>query len=194
LIDASWTPAELADPTLGRAVEGGPDAPPLFFPDEAFPPYRFVPGVTPHPSSHVAGYQHGKPHDAPPFLPAERWAENHAYLRATDYFNRGWWWEAHEQWEDLWHVVEGVDESQHILLKALIQFAACALNLERGKDRPSARLLGTATDYLRQAGSLAGSDWLLGLHLPSVARAASQHLVPGRDRIDGFVLTPTDAR
>jgi len=190
VVDATWTPAELDDPTLGRPVEGAPGAPALHLPEEPFPPYRFVPGVTPHPFAHPAGYMHGRQRPAPPFLPADRWAENRAFLRGVDFFNRGWWWEAHEAWEELWHVVEGKDDAQHLLLKALIQFAACALNLERGKDGPSARLLASSLDYLRQAGELTAADALLGLSLSELPEVAAGHLVAGRSRIDGFTLVP----
>jgi len=33
-----------------RPVAGAPGAPPLWLPDEPFPPYRFVPGQAPHPA------------------------------------------------------------------------------------------------------------------------------------------------
>ena len=81
---------------------------------------------------------------APPYEPLERWRHSRPYLRGLDFFNRGWWWEAHETWESLWHVAEGRDEAQHELLKGLIQLAASALNRERGNDAGAERLLDTA--------------------------------------------------
>ncbi|GJM21407.1 MAG: hypothetical protein DHS20C15_13220 [Planctomycetota bacterium] len=175
---------------LGRPVEGEPGAPPLFV-DEPFPPYRFVPGKTPHPFAHAEGYGHGAPRPVPVFLPEDRWRENRAYLRGVDFFNRGWWWEAHEAWEELWHVVEGKDDRQHTLLKALIQLAACALNRERGVGGGAARLLASATAALD---GLAPATQLLGVDLVAMRGSAQALLVANVPQVNGFYVPLLEAR
>lgn len=179
---------------LGRPVEGDPGAPPLFV-DEPFPPYRFVPGKTPHPFAHAEGYGHGASRPVPELLPAERWKESTAYLRGCDFFNRGWWWEAHEVWEELWHVVEGHDLRQHRLLKALIQLSACALNRERGVGGGAERLLASSTAVLDEliaesAASGESAPVLMGLRLDALRDEARARLGAPVERVEGFVLRP----
>lgn len=177
-----------SDPTLGRPVEGAPGAPPLLVPDQPFPPYRFVPGLAPHPFAHEGGWGHGQCRPPPPFLSRDAWRENRAYLLGRDYFNRGWWWEAHEVWEELWHVVEGKDAVQHDLLKGLIQLAACALNRERASDKGAGRLLSSAEGRLRHVQAEAGAEIVMGLDLAALCRRAVEHLGSPTTRVDGFYL------
>lgn len=174
---------------IERPVEGAPGSPPLFLPDEAFPPYRFVPGHTPHPYKQDGGYLFGQEHAPPPFLPGERWRENRSYLRGFDFFNRGWWWEAHEEWEALWHVCQDRDPAQHALLQALIQFAAAALNVERGHVSAAGRLLDSSLQHLAR-GREAGPQ-LCGLDLDAVADTARRALAdPEPGAVEGFYLVP----
>ncbi|MDG2149922.1 MAG: DUF309 domain-containing protein [Planctomycetota bacterium] len=181
---------EPTDPTLGRPVEGSPGAPPLLLPDQQFPPYRFVPGRAPHPFAHEGGWGYGEDRSPPPFLSREAWRDNRAYLSGCDYFNRGWWWEAHEVWEELWHVVEGKDAVQHDLLKSLIQLAAAALNRERSSDKGAARLLGRAEERLRRVQVEADAEVVMGLDLKALCCRAVEHLGSPTVRVDGFYLEP----
>ena len=186
-----------------RPVEGVPGAPPRFLPDEPFPPYRFVPGHAPHPFAHREGYAFGQRDIAPPYLPCERWHENHAFLRGLDFFNRGWWWEAHEAWEGCWHVARDRDEAQRDLLKGLIQLAACALNRERGFNRGADGLLDTARLALGRARArvrgargepanpcVGAPVVLMGLDLDALENEAVARLARPCLRVDGFWLRP----
>lgn len=183
----STKPAKPAKPTpVERPVEGSEGAPPLFLSDVPFPPYRFVPGHAPHPYMQEGGYAYGESHAPPPHVPTDRWRENHSYLRGLDFFNRGWWWEAHEEWEAAWKVCRDVDPAQHDLLKCLIQFAAAALNLERGHDSAAKRLVDTACNRLGNL--IEQAPRLAGLELAVVRDDARRELVPPRPRVDGFYL------
>lgn len=175
---------------IERPVQGADDAPALFLPDEPFPPYRFVPGHAPHPFNQEGGYAYGERPPNPPPCAAADWRENRAFLRGVDFFNRGWWWEAHEAWEGYWHAVDGRDPAQHDLMKALIQLAASALNRERGHDGGAERLLETACAALARARDAAGTDRLCGLDLPALAREARERLGAPCEALNGFYLCP----
>jgi hypothetical protein len=177
-----------------RPVEGRPGAPALFLPKLPFPPYRFVPGHAPHPFAHRDGYAYGERPEAPPFRTPGQWKRNRPFLRGVDFFNRGWWWEAHEAWESYWHVTAGKDSQQHDLFKGLIQLAACALNRERRSDEGAARLLFSAITLLEKVDRQRGGEELCGLVLADVVSNAQKFLGAGVDpevgAVNGFYLRP----
>ncbi len=179
-----------ADPTLGRPVEGAADCPQRYAPGAEFPPYRFVPGKAPHPFAHEGGWGHGVERPNPAFVHRGDWENSPSFLAGVDLFNRGWWWEAHETWEVLWHVVEGRDEVQHQLLKGLIQLAACSLNRERGSDAGATRLLHSACELLEQAQLGARSAQVMGLDLADLRSRAVHALAAPVARVEGFYLRP----
>ena len=70
-----------------------------YCPQKPFPPYRHIPGVTPHPIRDPRGHSYGieEVHDVDP-LPPELWQQNEDYLYGVDLYNFAYWWEAHEAW------------------------------------------------------------------------------------------------
>ncbi len=112
--------------------------------DLPLPPYSYVPGHTPHPVSDPRGHMLGAAHEPEQPLDPDAWRESVAYLYAVDLFNHGFYWEAHEAWESLWHAAgrAGVVASW---LKALIKLAAATVKLREGNaagvDRHSRRAL-----------------------------------------------------
>lgn len=163
--------------------------PPPRLSDEPFPPYRFVPGQGPHPFAHVGGWGYGQARSVPPYLPPERWQESRAYLYGCDLFNAGWWWEAHECWEEFWHVCK--DHGSAIwddLLRGLIQLAACALNRERGVHSGAGRLLETGCAALLRAADPQGRR--AGLDLQDLCRRARTHLGAEGPPLPGLYLLP----
>jgi hypothetical protein len=119
----------------------------------ALPPYTYVPGSgTPHPVSNPRGHMHGHVEPTPIELDPQQWQENETYLYAVDLFNHGYYWEAHEAWESLWHAA-GHHGQVADFLKGLIKLAAAGVKqLERnptGFERHFARaqqLLGNAAE------------------------------------------------
>jgi hypothetical protein len=107
------------------------DAPRLV-PDVPFPPYAFVPGLFPHPTSDPAGHSYGVVRQPPEPPRTEHWHACHTYLRGLDLFNHGYYWEAHEAWEALWHACgrRGVTAS---FLKGLIALAAAGVKVREGR-------------------------------------------------------------
>ncbi len=67
-----------------------------------FPPYRFVPGLNPHPTEDPKGHSFGKKLGAPDSIDPLEWEGNELYLYGVDLYNHFYWWEAHEAWESLW--------------------------------------------------------------------------------------------
>ncbi len=132
-------------------------APQRYAPDRPLPPYTFVPGRSPHPSSDPAGHSFGHTPETPDALTAQTWPTNRTYLYGIDLFNNGFYWEAHETWEALWHRA-GRKGTTADFLKALIQLAAAGVkhldDTPRGvasHGRRAAELfrsLGTETDLI----------------------------------------------
>ncbi len=107
-------------------------SPPRLLPDEALPPYTHVPGRTPHPISDPRGHSHGvRPHSVAA-VTQENWAECREYLRGIDLFNHGYYWEAHEEWESLWHAC-GRTGTTADFLKGLIKLAAAGVKVREDK-------------------------------------------------------------
>jgi uncharacterized protein len=121
-------------------------------PDEPFPPYSFVPGRFPHPVSDPAGHSFGVTAQPAPVLDPERWAENSRYLYGIDLFNAGYYWEAHEAWESLWHA-SGRTGLAADFLKGLIKLAAAGVKVREGRREGAVGHARAAADLFRQTGS-----------------------------------------
>lgn len=118
-----------------------------YLPDEPFPPYTYVPGTeTPHPASDPRGHSYRRL-EGPCTAPApDRPLDCEAYLRGIDLFNHGYYWEAHEAWEQVWHAC-GRRGPIAVLLKGLIKLAAAGVKAREGNADGVAR-------HARRAGQL----------------------------------------
>jgi uncharacterized protein len=96
------------------------------------PPYSYVPGVTPHPVSDPRGHMFGQAHVSTAPLDVDAWRSSPMYLHAVDLFNHGYYWEAHEAWESLWHAA-GRTGTAATWLKALIKLAAAGVKAREGR-------------------------------------------------------------
>jgi uncharacterized protein len=85
----------------------------------------------PHPQSDPAGHSYGHPDDPPDPLTELNGNSNAAWLWAIDLFNHGYYWEAHEVWESLWHVA-GQRGGTADFLKGLIKLAAAGVKAREG--------------------------------------------------------------
>lgn len=167
-------------------------SPPPRLSETPFPPYRFMPGKAPHPFAHEGGWGYGLERPVPPYHPPDQWQQSDNYLYGCDLFNAGWWWEAHETWEEQWHVTQAHSPGWTDLLKGLIQLAACALNRERGVHGGANRLLVTACEALQRAESADEGDF--GLDLSDLRARAHTHLAAEAPSVPGFYLRPTSER
>ena len=179
---------------------------PRLVPDVPFPPYAFVPGQSPHPISDPEGHSHGVRHHPPTPVSPDDWASSRDYLHGIDLFNHGYYWEAHEVWEGLWHA-GGRAGTTADFLKGLIQMSAAGVKVRQGMPRGVASLGGGAAELFQKVLDALGAagphylglnvnelaDFVRGLaaqpdrEAPSVGRAAvrvfSVMLRPGGRRV-----------
>lgn len=90
------------------------------------PPYRFIPGLSPHPVRDPAGHSYGETHEKLSYLAPESFEKNEEYLFGVDLYNQAYWWEAHEAWEDVWHTTDKESDYGNYL-QGLIQISAALI-------------------------------------------------------------------
>jgi hypothetical protein len=72
-----------------------------YAPEKPFPSYAFVPGRHPHPIRDPDGHSFGQEEKTLPAPIPEELAGNIHFRFGLDLFNFGYYWEAHEAWEEL---------------------------------------------------------------------------------------------
>lgn len=110
-------------------------------PDRPLPPYSYVPGQFPHPIRDPSGHSYRAPGIqpetprqglTPPISPASDWKYSSDYLFGIDLFNHGFYWEAHETWEQLW-IEFGRTGRDADFIKGLIKLAAAGVKAREGR-------------------------------------------------------------
>ncbi len=128
-----------------------------FCPNRELPPYSYVPGRFPHPISDPNGHSY-KLNEIPnerepsslcrPIGLALAWQKSHDYLFGIDLFNHGFYWEAHETWEQLW-IRFGRSGRDADFLKGLIKLAAAGVKAREGRPVGIQRHACRARDLFR---------------------------------------------
>ncbi len=93
-----------------------------------FPPYRYVPGLHPHPTNSPDGHSYGLEDEEHEKWDSESWSKNEDYLFGIDLYNYHYYWEAHEAWEGLW-IASVRNSSEHRFLQGLIKCGAALLKI-----------------------------------------------------------------
>jgi len=138
------------------------------------PSYTFVPGTdTPHPIRHPEGHSHGRKNRTAKPMDPEKWADNRSYLLAIDYFNNGYYWEAHDEWERLWRV-SGQDTTIGRFLKGLIKLSAAGVKVRENSIHGVRRHAASAGEVFADVAAEAGSDRYCGLLLTALQFAADR--------------------
>ena len=149
--------------------------PPRYLPNEPLPPYAYLPRRAPHPTRDPAGHSFGH-HLAPPAVPdPNRWDRCQPYLRGIDLFNYGYYWEAHEAWESVWHACGRIGLTADFL-RALIRLAAAGFKAREGRPAGVRRHAAAAAELFERAASIIGGEHPrhMGLCLTELARFAKQ--------------------
>jgi hypothetical protein len=135
--------------------------------DEPLPPYSFVPGRFPHPFSNPAGHSHGQRAAGGSPADSDRWQECLPYLRGLDLFNHGYYWEAHEAWEGLWHACGRRGPSADFF-KGLIQLAVAGVKVREGKPAGVRKHAARAAELFRQIAKDKSGATMFGLTLATL--------------------------
>ena len=172
-----------------------PEHPPARYSGRPLPPYRYVPGLHPHPVAHADGHSHdpsGAHPAAGPLRPPEEWRACDDYLFGADLYNQAYWWEAHEAWEGIWQQSDKRGPQGHFL-QFLIQVAACHLQRHMGHEDGVERLRARAFGHLDQvlAGLPAGTSYM-GLDLGHFASDVRRFLDGASDAFPFLVLDLRD--
>jgi uncharacterized protein len=134
-----------------------PCPPKLRCPDVPLPPYRYVPGLQPHPLKSPQGHMHLGSQPAAWHSGIE-WREDLDFLRGCDLFDQRYLWEAHEAWEGIWHQVPTQDPYR-LLLQGLIQAAAGVLKRHTEHSGPADLLHSRSCQKLRCVIESTGSPY-----------------------------------
>ena len=148
---------------------------------DPLPPYSYVPGGPwPHPNSSPQGHSFGhvpskvaSPSETSGAIPLR-------FLRGVALFNAGYYWEAHEVWEGLWHAYGRRGELADVV-KALIKLAAAGVKVREGHEHGVRVHARRAADLFASVRG-AGASRLLGLDLDEWAeRCRNVAEAPPRD-------------
>ena len=118
----------------------------------------------------------GARHPSPlPGTPDPRkWRECRWYLFGLDLFNHGYYWEAHEAWEALWHACGRYGELADFF-KGLIQLAVAGVKVrERRPEGVRAHAKRAAELFQSIATTLSGGGVCMGLRLNELIATARQ--------------------
>ncbi len=148
-----------------------------YCPEMPFPPYRHIPGITPHPIRDPLGHSYGIEETFETLLPPTMWRQNEAYLYGVDLYNFAYWWEAHEAWEGLWHQAE---DTYRLFLQGLIQVSASLIKYHMRMLRPLRTLSTAGRDKLRQVVVECGDmkENYMGINLPLFLDIADAFYAP----------------
>jgi hypothetical protein len=144
------------------------DSPVRYAPDRSFPSYAYLPGRNPHPTRDPRGHSHGLAPETFSYFPPASWRENDEYLFGVDLYNHGFLWEAHEAWENLWHLAKA-DADQAGFLQGLIQCSAASLKVPMEQPNGLTKLTEIGTARLEEVARRAGPRFM-GLDIPSFVR------------------------
>ena len=143
-----------------------------------FPPYRYIPGLHPHPTNSPDGHSYGGEDEEHEKWDSSLWRENEYYLFGIDLYNYHYYWEAHEAWEGLW-IAAVRNSSEHRFLQGLIKCGAALLKIRMAnyqiQDLIGARNLSKSGMSLL---SQVGQDEFMGLDIPNFLEEYENFIEP----------------
>lgn len=143
-------------------------------PSTELPGYTYVPGTdTPHPIRDPRGHSYQRKSPPPRMLTPANWAENRHYLLALDYFNQGFYWEAHEEWERLWRA-SGPDTAVGKFLKGLVKLSAAGVKVRENSIHGVRRHAASAGEVFADVAAEVGTEYFCGLEFTLLQFAADR--------------------
>jgi hypothetical protein len=138
-----------------------------FVPDEPFPPYSYVNGSFPHPIRDPSGHSFDAVPVPCPIPNPNQWYNCRPYLFGLDLFNHGYYWEAHEVWEGIWHA-SGRGGPVGSFIKALIKLAAAGVKVRQRRPEGVRRHARRAAELFSHVADLLPAEQVtyFGLSLP----------------------------
>ena len=168
-------------------------------PTADLPAYTYVPGTeTPHPIRDPRGHSYQKKNRHMKPLDPDAWADNRHFLLAIDYFNHGYYWEAHEEWDRLWRA-SGPETLIGKFLKGLVKLSAAGVKVREKSIHGVRRHAASAGEVFADVAAEAESDRYCGLEFTTLQFAADRaaqlsyrhELPPGKPtRVFPFILQP----
>lgn len=120
-----------------------------------FPPYRYLPfqgeDGHPHPRHDPAGHSYHAEEEHLPHFTADDWTTCELYLYGIDLFNHGYWWEAHESLEAVWHAADQQKTLCGRFVQGLIQLAGAQLKRFCQEPRGAESLTQSGVERVSQA-------------------------------------------
>lgn len=168
-------------------------------PAAELPRYTHVPGSgTPHPYRDPRGHSYNRRPGTPKPLLEDRWAENRSYLLGLDFFNLGFYWEAHDEWERLWRA-SPPDSQVGKFLKGLVKLSAAGIKVREESIHGVRRHAASAGEVFADVAAESDAEHFCGLDFTTLQFAADRaaqlsypkDLEPGRPlRVFPFLLIP----
>lgn len=152
---------------------------PRLAPELSFPARAYLPGTAPHPRR-TSGHMPAVP-PCPESWPADWW-DCVPYLYGFDLYHFGYFWEAHEVWEEAWQGLAKATPERG-LVQGLIFLTATCLKMRDGNVRGARRHCRMARLRLE---SLDTDTVLLGVAVKDLAMAL-QRLYRALDRDPGHL-------
>lgn len=142
---------------------------PRLLPEMSFPTYAYLPGKHPHPVRDPLGHSY---RNDPVNVAVGEALGSDVFRWGIDLFNHGYYWEAHEAWEPLWHAAKQSAQLR-LFFKGLILLAAAGLKIREGKRVAAARHAARAAAHFRQVVGVPG--WLFEAALGMPPAALAEH-------------------
>lgn len=159
-----------------------------YCPQRELPPYSYVPGQgLAHPTGTPEGHSFERHEPPARALDEATWRQNETWLYAIDLFNHGYYWEAHEAWEALWHAA-GRRGLTADLLKGLIKLTAAGVKSREGRPAGVRQHAARAAELL--AGAKALGERAFGLSIGEIETAARNIAADGNFSPPRMLLTP----
>ena len=133
------------------------------------PAYTYLPGHWPHPTRDPDGHAYNAENPTSDPLNLLDWHSCSSYRRGILLFNHGYYWEAHEAWEEVWKLHKR-NTAQAQFLQGLIKVAAAAIKIRQGHAKACRSLLTQSAKHFQKVMDKHLEKFVGGLYLKVLER------------------------